>query len=364
MAETEIRPFAHQGFLDRSGDPAAHGVYCVWCWEMLVEATVRRSIDPRHTWPNPQLHHHFGPQHPAAHGVLRSCSSSTEWSNASIPTSACYRGTELIERRPTAGHRLFDRLDYVAPMNQEHAFCLAVEKLLESEVPKRAQLIATLYSEIGRLLSPSASTSPPRPWTWRAHPSSALWGLRSARSSGVLRGAPQSGRMNARSTSAPAKACIRICRCNSSRTSPSFAKRIPKVLDDIEGLQADRTTAFQRSATPTSASFSPRGLLHEWSSRRAGPRAVPVQPGPATRPGPTSAISERSFDIPIGKNGDNCYDRYCIRMEEMRQQGEDHGAVLRRNCSAEERPGPARRPTTREVVPPKRAENEASMGKA
>ena len=86
-----------------------------------------------------------------------SCSSSTaKWSSASIRISdLLHRGTEKLIEAKTYMQAVpyFDRLDYVAPMNQEHAFCLAVEKLLGIEVPRRAQLIRVLYSEIGRLLS-------------------------------------------------------------------------------------------------------------------------------------------------------------------------------------------------------------------
>jgi NADH-quinone oxidoreductase subunit D len=109
----------------------------------------------------------FGPQHPAAHGVLRLCWSLTaRSSSASIRISALHRGTEkLIEQKIyQQAIPYFDRLDYVAPMNQEHAFCLAVGALLGMQVPRRAQLIRVLYCEIGRLLS-HFSTSPRRRWT-------------------------------------------------------------------------------------------------------------------------------------------------------------------------------------------------------
>ena len=99
----------------------------------------------------------FGPQHPAAHGVLRLVleldGEVVERVDPHI--GLLHRGTEkLIEARTYLQNvPYFDRLDYVAPMNQEHAFCLAVEKLLGVEVPRRAQLIRVLYSEIGRILS-------------------------------------------------------------------------------------------------------------------------------------------------------------------------------------------------------------------
>src|SRR5207245_7307636 len=99
----------------------------------------------------------FGPQHPAAHGVLRLVleldGELVERVDPHI--GLLHRGTEkLMEARPYLQNiGYFDRLDYVAPMNQEHAFCLAIEKLLGLQVPRRAQLIRVLYCVIGRLLS-------------------------------------------------------------------------------------------------------------------------------------------------------------------------------------------------------------------
>ena len=99
----------------------------------------------------------FGPQHPAAHGVLRLVleldGEVVERVDPHI--GLLHRGTEKLIEYKTYLQAMpyFDRLDYVAPMNQEHAFCLAVEKLLGIEVPMRGQLIRVLYAEIGRLLS-------------------------------------------------------------------------------------------------------------------------------------------------------------------------------------------------------------------
>ena len=99
----------------------------------------------------------FGPQHPAAHGVLRLVleldGEVVERVDPHI--GLLHRGTEKLIEAKTYLQAIpyFDRLDYVAPMNQEHAFCLAAEKLLRLTVPKRAQLIRVLYCEIGRILS-------------------------------------------------------------------------------------------------------------------------------------------------------------------------------------------------------------------
>ena len=105
----------------------------------------------------PQLTLNFGPQHPAAHGVLRLILDL----DGEIVTRVdphiglLHRGTEKLIEHKTYLQAIpyFDRLDYVAPMNQEHAFCLAIEKLLGLEVPTRGQYIRVLYSEIGRLLN-------------------------------------------------------------------------------------------------------------------------------------------------------------------------------------------------------------------
>ena len=107
----------------------------------------------------------FGPQHPAAHGVLRLVleldGEVVERVDPHI--GLLHRGTEKLIEAKTYLQAMpyFDRLDYVAPMNQEHAFCLAVERLLGIEVPSRGQLIRVLYCEIGRILS-TCSTSPRR----------------------------------------------------------------------------------------------------------------------------------------------------------------------------------------------------------
>ena len=108
----------------------------------------------------------FGPQHPAAHGVLRLVleleGEIVERVDPHI--GLLHRGTEKLIEHKTYLQALpyFDRLDYVAPMNQEHAFCLAIEKLMDIEVPRRAQFIRVLYSEIGLTASPYGQLIKPR----------------------------------------------------------------------------------------------------------------------------------------------------------------------------------------------------------
>ena len=111
----------------------------------------------------------FGPQHPAAHGVLRLVleldGEIVERCDPHI--GLLHRGTEKLMESRTYLQNLpyLDRLDYVAPMNQEHAWCLAIEKLTGTEVPRRGQLIRVLFCEIGRILSHLLNVTP-RPWMW------------------------------------------------------------------------------------------------------------------------------------------------------------------------------------------------------
>src|SRR5512134_3925472 len=104
-----------------------------------------------------QFNINFGPQHPAAHGVLRLVLEldGEVVTRVDLHIGLLHRGTEKLIEHKTYLQAIpyFDRLDYVAPMNQEHAFCLAIEKLLGLTVPRRAQLIRVLYSEIGRILN-------------------------------------------------------------------------------------------------------------------------------------------------------------------------------------------------------------------
>jgi NADH-quinone oxidoreductase subunit D len=116
----------------------------------------------------------FGPQHPAAHGVLRLVleldGEVVERVDPHI--GLLHRGTEKLIEHKTYSQAIgyFDRLDYVAPINQEHAFVLAAEKLLGIEVPRRGQLIRVLYSEIGRLLSHTLQVTTRRSMSARSRP--------------------------------------------------------------------------------------------------------------------------------------------------------------------------------------------------
>jgi NADH-quinone oxidoreductase subunit D len=296
----------------------------------------------------------FGPQHPAAHGVLRLVleldGEVVERVDPHI--GLLHRGTEKLIEHKTYLQAIgyFDRLDYVAPMNQEHAFCLAVEKLLELEVPKRGQLIRVLYSEIGRLLSHLLNVTTQAMDVGALTPP--LWGFEEREKLMVFYERASGSRMHAKyfrfggvHQDLPVKLIEDIAQ---------FCETHPKVLDDIEGLLTDNRIFKQRNVDIGVVSLEDcfrwgfsgvmvRGSGAAWDLRRAQPY---------------ECYSELEFDIPIGKNGDN-YDRYCLRMEEMRQSVR----IMKQCCEkllspAGQGPHVAR---DQKVVPPTRGDMKRSM---
>jgi len=238
----------------------------------------------------------------------------------------------------------------VAPMNQEHAFCLAGEKLLELAVPKRAQLIRVLYSEIGRLLSHLLNVTTQAMDVGALTPP--LWGFEEREKLMVFYERASGSRMHAKyfrfggvHQDLPVKLIEDIAQ---------FCETNPKVLDDIEGLLTDNRIFKQRNVDIGVVSLEDcfrwgfsgvmvRGSGAAWDLRRAQPY---------------ECYSELDFDIPIGKNGDN-YDRYCIRMEEMRQS-----VRIMKQCIAKLRAPEGQGPVVVEdnkIAPPRRGEMKRSM---
>ena len=256
----------------------------------------------------------FGPQHPAAHGVLRLV---LELDGEVVDRvdphiGLLHRGTEkLMEARTYLQNTpYFDRLDYVAPMNQEHAWCLAIEKMLGVEVPVRAQLIRVLFDEIGRVLSHLLNVTTQAMDVGALTPP--LWGFEEREKLMVFYERASGARLHAN--------YYRPGGVHQDLTPSliddieTWAKAFPKVLDDIEGLITDNRIFKQRNVdigvvTKEEAlawGFSGvmvRGSGIAWDLRKSQPY---------------ECYSELEFDIPLGLNGD-CYDRYLCRMEEMRQ---------------------------------------------
>ncbi len=296
----------------------------------------------------------FGPQHPAAHGVLRLV---LELDGEVVKRvdphiGLLHRGTEKLIESKTYLQAIpyFDRLDYVAPMNQEHAFCLAAERLLGIGVPYRAQLIRVLYCEIGRILSHLLNVTTQAMDVGALTPP--LWGFEEREKLMVFYERASGSRMHA--------AYFRIGGVHQDLPD-ALVEDIAKwcapfleVCDDIEGLLTDNRIFKQRNVDIGVVSLEDalawgfsgvmlRGSGAAWDLRRAQPY---------------ECYSEFDFDIPIGKNGD-CYDRYLIRMEEMRQSVR----IIEQACEkllSEEGRGPV---ISREkkTAPPPRAEMKRSM---
>ena len=256
----------------------------------------------------------FGPQHPAAHGVLRLILKldGEVVENIDPHIGLLHRGTEkLIEHKTyTQALPYFDRLDYVAPMNQEHAFALAIEKLLNVEVPLRGQYIRVLFCEIGRILSHLLNITTQALDVGALTPS--LWGFEERETLMTFYERVSGSRLHA-NYFRPGGVHKDLPR-GLTEDIMSFCETFPKILDDLETLLTDNRIFKQRNVdigivTQKDAldySFSGvmlRGSGVAWDLRKSQPY---------------ECYKDFNFKIPIGKNGD-CYDRYLCRVEEMRE---------------------------------------------
>ncbi len=296
----------------------------------------------------------FGPQHPSAHGVLRLVLEldGEVVSRVDPHIGLLHRGTEkLIESKTYAqATPYFDRLDYCAPMNQEHAFCLAAEKLLGITVPKRGQLVRVLYCEIGRLLSHLLNVTSQALDVGALTPP--LWGYEEREKLMIFYERASGARMHAN--------YFRIGGVHQDLPDQlledigAFCESFPKVLDDLEGLLTENRIFKQRNVDIGIVSLEDawnlgfsgvmvRGSGAKWDLRKSQPY---------------ECYDEMDFDIAIGKNGD-CYDRYLIRMFEMRQSNRIMKQCVER-LLGKDRGGPVSA-TTHKVVPPKRSEMKRSM---
>lgn len=294
----------------------------------------------------------FGPQHPAAHGVLRLVleldGELVERCDPHI--GLLHRGTEKLMESRTYLQNLpyFDRLDYVAPMNQEHAWCLAIEKLTGVEVPRRASLIRVLYSEIGRILNhllnvttqalDVGALTPPL-WAFEQRELLMEFYERACgarihanyfRPGGVHQDLPQ----------ALLDDIVTWC-----GTFPGF-------LDDLDGLLTENRIFKQRNVDICIVSeqealdlgFSGvmvRGSGMAWDLRRAQPY---------------ECYNEFDFQIPVGKNGD-CFDRYLCRMQEMRESVK----IMLQAIEKMNAEGPGDVLARGKLTPPKRGDMKTSM---
>ncbi len=296
------------------------------------------------------LNINFGPQHPAAHGVLRLVlEMDGEVVHRADPhIGLLHRGTEkLIEYKTyTQAVPYFDRLDYVSPMCQEHAFALAVEKLLGCEVPTRAKYIRVMFSEITRILNHILNVTTfaldvgamtPLLWLFEEREkmlefyeraSGARFHSNYFRPGGVSQDLPD----------------------GLTDDIAAVMNGFPKMLDDMESMLTNNRIFKQRlvdigvvtAEEAVAWGFSGpmlRGSGVAWDLRRSQPYEV---------------YDKLDFKIPVGKNGD-CYDRYLVRVEEMRES-----VKIVKQCLDKMPSGPVRS-LDRKMTPPPRAEMKKSM---
>ncbi|UDF02291.1 NADH-quinone oxidoreductase subunit D [Asticcacaulis sp. AND118] len=310
------------------------------------EVEARASFDDRKFTIN------FGPQHPAAHGVLRLVldldGEIVERVDPHI--GLLHRGTEkLMEYRTYLQNTpYFDRLDYVAPMNQEHAFCLAIERLLGLEVPKRAQLIRVLFSEIGRILSHLLNITTQAMDVGALTPP--LWGFEEREKLMVFYERACGARLHAN--------YFRPGGVHQDLTPEliddieKWCKAFPRALADIESLVTENRIFKQRNVDIGVVS---KQEAYDWGFTGVMIRGSGIE-WDLRKSQPYECYDELDFDIVIGKNGD-CWDRYLCRVEEMRQ-----AVKIMEQCVEKLRvTGGEVLAEDHKVTPPRRAEMKNSM---
>ncbi len=296
------------------------------------------------------LNLNFGPQHPAAHGVLRLILEldGEVVEKADPHIGLLHRGTEKLIENKTYMQAVpyFDRLDYVAPMNQEHAFALAIEKILNVEVPIRAQYIRVIFCEIGRILSHILNITTQALDVGALTPS--LWGFEERETLMTFYERVSGSRLHAN--------YFRVGGVHQDLPGTldqdigKFCNNFPKVIDDLETLLTDNRIFKQRNVDigivskqdALDYSFSGvmlRGSGVSWDLRKSQPY---------------ECYDQLEFKIPVGKNGD-CYDRYICRIEEMRES-----VKIINQCLSRMPKGPVKSPDGK-ITPPPKEEIKESM---
>ncbi len=292
----------------------------------------------------------FGPQHPAAHGVLRLIleMDGEIVERADPHIGFLHRGTEkLIEQKSyLQALPYFDRLDYVSPMNQEHAYVLAVEKLLGITPPLRAQYIRVLFSELTRIMNHllniatfAMDVGAITPFLWVFEERDIIMGFYEKVSGARLHAAYI--RPGGVHKDLPDGLVDEI---------QTFINRFPKLIDDMETLLTGNRIFKQRTVD---IGIVTAEEAIDWGFSGPMIRASGI-PWDLRKSQPYEIYETLDFDIPIGKHGD-CYDRYLVRVEEMRQS-----VKIVQQCLDKLPSGPINI-NNQKIVPPPRAEMKRSM---
>ena len=296
------------------------------------------------------LNLNFGPVHPAAHGVLRLILEldGEVVEKADPHIGLLHRGTEKLIEHKTFVQAVpyFDRLDYVAPMNQEHAFALAIEKLLNLEIPIRAQYIRVMFCEIGRILSHLLNVTTQALDVGALTPS--LWGFEERETLMTFYERVSGSRLHANYFRAGG--VHQDLPKNLSEDIEKFCNNFPKVIDDLETLLTDNRIFKQRNVD-IGIVTKQEALEHSFSGVMLRGSGVPWD---LRKSQPYDCYENINFKIPIGKNGD-CYDRYLCRMEEMRES-----VNIIKHCLKNMPKGPIKT-IDGKISPPKKSELKNSM---
>ncbi|PTQ11717.1 NADH-quinone oxidoreductase subunit D [Sphingomonas oleivorans] len=293
----------------------------------------------------------FGPQHPAAHGVLRLVmeldGEIVERVDPHI--GLLHRGTEKLIEYKTYLQALpyFDRLDYCSPLNMEHSYVLAVEKLLGLEVPLRAQYLRVLFAELSRISNHMLNLGSHVMDVGAMTPNLWLFEIREdtygffERASGARMHAAWF-RPGGVHQDVPLKLLTDI--------ADWLDTRLPQLFEDAISLVADNRIFKQRNVDIGTVS---RDDAIAWGFSGPMIRAAGL-PWDLRKSQPYDVYDRMEFDIPVGTRGD-CYDRFMVRVEEVRQS-----ARIMKQCLAQMPDGPIAS-TDRKAVPPKRGEMKRSM---
>ena len=292
----------------------------------------------------------FGPQHPAAHGVLRLV---LEMDGEVIERTdphigLLHRGTEKLIEHKTYAQAVpyFDRLDYVAPQNQEHAFVLAAEKLLGVQVPKRGQYIRVLFSEIGRILNHLLNITSYAMDVGAMTPM--LWGFEERERLMEFCEGVSGARLHMNYYRVGGVAFDMPDGMGSDIND--WAENFTVFIDDLETLLTENRIFKQRTVDIGVINAE---QCYDWGFSGPNIRASGV-PWDLRKAQPYDAYAEMNFDIPVGKHGD-CYDRYLVRMLEMRES-----LKIIRQCLEKMPDGPCKS-ENHKITPPDRVDMKQSM---